>query len=665
MRKILSFLFLISIFFVGQSALASETVGTIDIADKYAWGENIGWINFGCDGCDVEITDAGLTGHAWSRQYGWINLNPDTAGVVNDGEGTLSGFAWSSNLGWIDFTGVTVNSSGEFLGYAEVDLDDSRINFNCATGDSCASADFKVATDWRPESSRESGNGGTGGGSYRPPGNPPFIPPFIPPIINFPPPFNPVPLPNSPIVPGLANVWNNVSDFLSGLPGFTAPEKPVLVEIPVVPPPALAGGWNLVPEKNINSFVFAPLPYEIRMLASKFPELGNTLQEVGVDRLSDVSKLAGVNLRAPGLADILDKTIQTVGLENLEDIEKLNGVTLNIPGLMDVDGNLPRDIGTGKIALIEGLPIAQFTPTAKKNLPTEFVFARGADELVDLGVGLSVGNRGEVSQKISSLPGQELRLVVKPISSARSVTGYFIFQQATPKISRSIMLRSALTASALFSMNGLVEEVDDVPIEKKLVMSSFEYTDADGDGIYTADVITPVVAGEYEIITVIEYTDPTLGTRRMSMVTVIDPEGYVFEKNNGKETRIPSAVVSIYKLNFSTKEYVLWDAKAYSQENPQITDVSGTYSFLVPEGTYYLRAEAPGYEPYEGKAFGVSEGNGVHQNIELDSGGGLLADIDPQTALLVVVCLLLMYNLYRNSLRDKLLKFSKKYDGKQ
>jgi len=189
-----------------------------------------------------------------------------------------------------------------------------------------------------------------------------------------------------------------------------------------------------------------------------------------------------------------------------------------------------------------------------------------------------------------------------------------------------------------------------------LVLSSFEYTDPDKDGIYTADVTSPTVPGEYEIITIIEYVDPTLGTRQIRMIAVVDPEGYVFEKNNGKETRIPSAVVSLYYLNTSTKKYELWDAKAYLQENPQTTDIRGTYSFVVPEGSYYFAVEAPGYDAYQGKVFLVEEGSGIHQNIELRSDSSFLRNLDWKTLLLIAVLLLLTYNLWENRLRNKLLK---------
>jgi S-layer homology domain len=134
-------------------AHASATSGAIDSTNKYAWSENIGWINFNPTTGIVYINDSAFSGHAWSTEYGWINLNPTNGGVTNDGEGTLGGYAWGEGVGWIDFTGVTVNSEGEFMGYATGDIT-GQINFNCANNDTCAISNFKVTTDWRPASSR-------------------------------------------------------------------------------------------------------------------------------------------------------------------------------------------------------------------------------------------------------------------------------------------------------------------------------------------------------------------------------------------------------------------------------------------------------------------------------------------------------------------------------
>lgn len=155
LSKNIAIILLTVIFVLPTFVFASETNGTIDITHKYAWSENIGWINFGCAECNVHIIDSGITGHAWSENYGWIILNPSTSGVLNNNEGTLSGQAWGENTGWINFLGVTIDSSGYFSGYASGDIT-GQISFNCSNTSSCGSSDFKVRTDWRPASSRSS-----------------------------------------------------------------------------------------------------------------------------------------------------------------------------------------------------------------------------------------------------------------------------------------------------------------------------------------------------------------------------------------------------------------------------------------------------------------------------------------------------------------------------
>ena len=88
------FVSLISLAVGSGVALASETNGTIP-DDRYAWGENMGWVNFGCDNCSVAVTDSAVTGYAWNENYGWINLSPTNGGVTNNSEGNLGGDAWA------------------------------------------------------------------------------------------------------------------------------------------------------------------------------------------------------------------------------------------------------------------------------------------------------------------------------------------------------------------------------------------------------------------------------------------------------------------------------------------------------------------------------------------------------------------------------------------
>lgn len=142
-------------------ALASTTNGTIDSTYKYAWSDQIGWINFAPTGTGgtykgLIITDSTVTGYAWSDKFGWINFGPFSnnsgGGVKNTAAGVLSGYAWSNNLGWINFSGVTINSAGQFTGKTTADDIVGIINFDFTHCNNCG-----VKTDWRHEDTRTGG----------------------------------------------------------------------------------------------------------------------------------------------------------------------------------------------------------------------------------------------------------------------------------------------------------------------------------------------------------------------------------------------------------------------------------------------------------------------------------------------------------------------------
>lgn len=135
----------------------------------YAWGENVGWVNFNpSQGEGVTVTNGAVTGYAWGENIGWINLNPTYGGVTNDGNGNLSGYAWGENVGWINFnpTGsqVIINSStGDFSGYAWGE-NVGWISFSCAN--------CNVNTSWR-KAVAVTGGSGMPAEWFMPPKSPP------------------------------------------------------------------------------------------------------------------------------------------------------------------------------------------------------------------------------------------------------------------------------------------------------------------------------------------------------------------------------------------------------------------------------------------------------------------------------------------------------------
>lgn len=733
------------------AVFASQTNGTIDTTYKYVWGSRIGWVSLGTTNGNVHVTDATLTGYAWSEKYGWINLAPTTSGVKNDGAGNLSGYAWGENLGWIDFSGVKINTSGQFTGSATGTIVGS-LNFDCAN--------CRVITDWRPASARTASGGGGGGSGAGGGGELPFSllqPPQAPPggfkilindgsgytsssltlltfnarsdaatmIVARAPDFigairepyvvtkqwnlcaspatcsfgeyavyakfytvrdRPSEIVSSSAIyipyvalspqlpqgtggtstvhtppPSALSFWDQVKDFFfSLLPNFLkptpAPHEPpqVAIMIPQEAPPVFQGKWDLMSGHAIGQFVFAPLPRDISLLAQKFPSLGRLFTEAGVARESDVSKLRSVTLSVPTLSEALGFATTTIG-------------------------------GEKKLANLPAIPLAALSARFKEKIPQEVVFARSIDEKIDLAVRIKVNESGAIEQSLSAVAGEPVRLMVRPERPAKEVKGYVVFtkRHAAPRGSASPLSRAwdflgallpafsprepersftdrfhvpagaELASISRTDYESLAQNNAAPDTGQRLMLMEFDYADKTGEGIYTADIQIPRVDGDFDIVTRIRYKDPSLEPHEIHLVNVVDPEGYVYESAGEREIRIPGAVVTLYVLDAATKQYGKWPAENYNQENPQVTDVRGTYAFLVPEGYYYLRAEAPGYISYEGKPFEVKKGdNGIHVNIVLRSNGWWLSLFDWKTGLLALVAILLVYNFYRDRRRE-------------
>lgn len=746
--------------FVFTVANASETDGTILATNKWGWGSKIGWVNFSTTNGNVHVTDTTLTGNAWNELYGWIKLDPAQSGVKNTGAGVLSGSAWNEHLGWIDFSGVTINSSGVFVGQAAGDSV-GVFNFSC---DHCS-----VVTDWRPSGTRAGGGGGAV--DLNPPTTPlddfkilinnnatntesrdvklylyggantayvfvseninlvpaehlPYVydpnlaynvfnytltdgfgtkniyvkfctssgvctdviyfdtinyivAPVAPPvsIIKIPQIISKIPQTVQEIVEQVKNVakeltekatglkkitWVNLplisgpisagslfSNIRLALPNFveslfTKKEAPLESVVAKIAPLSMSGKLAIAP-RAINNYVFAPLPKEFLALQEQFPEVKATFREVGISRMQDLKKMRSVTMRLPGLTRVLSiAPVGDVGKQQMADQTGARGVGLS----------------TEQLSPLPAVPLSKMTLAEKNRIPTNIIFPRSSGQLVDYKVALTLSNEGKPEQRISTISGKPLVLSVKPDNKVKRVRGYVLFKSRTAQ-TRSVSFElPTLLRSLSFLAPVLAENHNEELLakEERLVLMSFDYFDSDGDGIYTADIITPIPAGEYEILTVMDYEDIRLGSKEIRLVTVVDPEGYVFESVRNQELRITGAVVILNWFNTETSQYEQWPAEKYQQDNPQITDVRGAYSFLVPQGMYSIKVDAPGYLSYEGKPFEVIEGGGVHVNIQLKTQRWYLFALDWKTGILFLVVALLGYNFYRDKKRDKILK---------
>ena len=81
----------------------------------------------------------------------------------------------------------------------------------------------------------------------------------------------------------------------------------------------------------------------------------------------------------------------------------------------------------------------------------------------------------------------------------------------------------------------------------------------------------------------------------------IDPSGFIYE--GVTDNRVEDATTTIYYKWEGEDEYgdihneaVKWDAAAYGQQNPLLTDAEGKYQWDVPKGLWQVKVEKDGYE---------------------------------------------------------------------
>lgn len=61
---------------------------------------------------------------------------------------------------------------------------------------------------------------------------------------------------------------------------------------------------------------------------------------------------------------------------------------------------------------------------------------------------------------------------------------------------------------------------------------------------------------------------------------------------------ITNATVSVFQFFAERNGFILWPAEIFNQANPQKTGEDGTYRFIVPPGTYYVKVEKEGYRTF-------------------------------------------------------------------
>jgi len=507
---------------------------------------------------------------------------------ANSTDNRLATINFSKSVG-SDATAVVLSNNPDFLGASIISYQASSSFDICQGSDTCPDSNYTIYAK--------------------------FLNPYG---VAYPIVFSQISLNAIPLITEITNITTEVVSTIASTTSeiITAilppPEKPMVVfppietSVPEVSQYVFSGEWEVPISSLLNNFVFASLPSDFRNTIQKFPDITNILAKIGIARMTDIGALATAKISLPNLSE-------SIGL-----------------------------IG-------ENIAISELSQSQINKIPTNFVFVRALNQKIDLNVKFSVSNNGLTSKTINTVQGNMLSFVIRPEQSAKKVEGYLIFKSNnTNEVGTDKFVpKLAQTAAVLnaFDTQDTVNSINNSSLNNSpdLVLNKFEYKET-ADGLWTADVFSPQVLGQYELRTVVSYKEETKVQEKISMIVVVDPEGYVFEKlRDGREIRLYNASVSLYWQNPETKKYEPWKAGDFRQQNPQTTDITGRYSFLVPVGMYYLKAHLDSYSDYQSEPFQVDESKGVFMNIELKANLAWLKLFNLQTILTAGIFMVLAY----------------------
>lgn len=282
----------------------------------------------------------------------------------------------------------------------------------------------------------------------------------------------------------------------------------------------------------------------------------------------------------------------------------------------------------------------------KSKIPAEMIFVLFGNERISAMSKLSLTGDFTVKQKLDIVAGSDMTISIKTLEKVKSVTGVM-------KLTR-INQENNSSKKNNFSFLQVVKAAENPILNQQALVLNFQEVEA---GIYSAKIKAPLTQGEYDIVASIAYEDQN-NLKEVSLTAVINPAGYVYEKVGDKELRINQAEVSLYYLNDTSLQagnnsYEIWPAADFGQENAQLTDKTGSFSFIVPEGKYYLLVKADGYKPYQSDIFTAAEGKIINRNILLKKEFNFFTALDWNILAIAILFCLVIYNFYKDRKRAK------------
>lgn len=102
--------------------------------------------------------------------------------------------------------------------------------------------------------------------------------------------------------------------------------------------------------------------------------------------------------------------------------------------------------------------------------------------------------------------------------------------------------------------------------------------------------------------------------KQLNNVSVFEPSQLLDQ--DGKP--IAAAMVTVYYYDLESKSWVVWEASAFGQVNPQKSNSNGEFHLYLPAGKYYLKIEAEKYRKFVSNIFALDKSQALSVTTQLE-----------------------------------------------
>ncbi|MCW1908484.1 MAG: redoxin domain-containing protein [Candidatus Saccharibacteria bacterium] len=141
--------------------------------------------------------------------------------------------------------------------------------------------------------------------------------------------------------------------------------------------------------------------------------------------------------------------------------------------------------------------------------------------------------------------------------------------------------------------------------------ATFSLVDQGSDNLWTGKMLFSK-AGVYQVRATSRDGGGNISTRELATIRVQSPATIT---DGGQSVK--DATVTVFYQDIETKTWNEWDGSVYSQSNPVVVGDDATYSFLLPEGKYYIKVQAKGYRATLSNIFDVYQPTVIGANTVL------------------------------------------------